>query len=278
MKVIGVDLVTHYQGGTTSVAYLLRIERTDGLVFGFTSASADTEEVGGLVYSASPGLDVTNVVTAVGLGVDNLELTAFHDETIFTTLDVLSSVWRNAEFLLSKYNWRASAAVSEALLAGVVGNVTIQQDKVVAELLGLQQFFQQTVVDLTSKTCRARFGDAKCTKDLAPLTFTAAVTTTNNQQSFTASALGQASDYFGNGELRWLTGDNAGLRAVVKSFASGVVTLMLPMFAAVQLGDTFDIVKGCRKRMEDCQANDNILNMQAEPQLPGIDALTKPPA
>ncbi len=44
----------------------------------------------------------------------------------------------------------------------------------------------------------------------------------------------------------------------------------------IQVGDTFDVIAGCRKRLtEDCKVKfNNVLNFQGEPHLPGIDRLT----
>ena len=57
-----------------------------------------------------------------------------------------------------------------------------------------------------------------------------------------------------------------------------LVTLVLAMPAAVQVGDTFSIVAGCRKRLEDCRDKfDNVLNFRGEPHRPGVDALTAAP-
>ena len=71
---------------------------------------------------------------------------------------------------------------------------------------------------------------------------------------FKDSALSQASDYFGEGEVEWLTGNNAGLFAKVKTHVNtsgAIFTLMQPMPATVQVGDTFTAIAGCRKRLLD---------------------------
>lgn len=279
MKSIPSALNAHYAGGTTSVSYLLLVTRTDGEVFAFTSAT-ESVTINGVEYLASPGLDVTSVVTSSGLAVDNLELSTINDGEVFVLGEVLSGIWNNAAFTISKYNARSSGDGVEVILTGTIGGVQVHEDKVVAELRGLQQALQQTVGSVTSKTCRYRLGDSRCTKDLTSFTHNATVTGVTSQQVFTASGLGQASDYFGAGQLDWLTGNNAGLSVLVKSFAAGVITLNLPMYMEVEVGDTFTIIAGCRKRLaEDCAAKfNNVLNFGGEPHLPGIDAMTKPPA
>lgn len=279
MKTVPVGLTSHYGGGTTSVAHLLHITRTDGEVFAFTSAGENVT-ISGVLYESAPGLDVNSIVTQSGLAVDNLELSTLNDGDVFILGEVLSGIWDNAAFIISKYNARNTADGVDVLMKGTIGGVRINDDKVVAELRGLQQSLQQTVGSVTSKTCRYRLGDSRCTKSLASFRHNATVTAVTSNQVFTASSLAQASDYFGAGEVEWLTGNNAGLSVLVKSFASGELTLNLPMFMAIQVGDTFRATAGCRKRLaEDCYTKfNNVLNFGGEPHLPGIDAITKPPA
>lgn len=271
-------LLTHYGNGTRTLAFLLYVLRTDGEVFGFTSADSSVI-IDGVLYDAAPGLDVTSLVISSGLSVDNLELSTLHDGEVFTDGDIRTGVWRNASFVISRYNYVSPTDGVEVLIAGTIGEVRLYQDKVVAELRGLQQYLQQTVGSLTTKTCRARLGDSRCTKDLTSFTVATTVSAVASNQVFTGTGLAQADDYFGAGELIWTGGDNIGLKAMVKQFASGVITLLLPAYYTVQVGDAFTIIAGCRKRLtEDCKTKfNNVLNFQGEPHLPGIDALTKPP-
>lgn len=269
-------LATHYDGRATTLGYLLKITRTDNEVFGWTSADAD-DVIDGVTYRAAPGLDVTSIEQTSGLSVDALELTTLDDGSTFTRAEILSGVWNNAAFVLAEYNFESPADGVNVLLAGTTGNVKLRTGSVVVELLGLQQYLQQPVGAVTSKTCRARLGDTKCTKSLAAFTHTASVTSVASNQVFTASSLGQAADYFGNGLLTWTSGPSAGLSALVRTFASGgVITLSLPMLLTVEVGHSFSIVAGCRKRLaEDCATKfNNVLNFQGEPHLPGIDQLT----
>lgn len=270
---------THVAGEATTLAYALKITRADAQVYGFTSHDV-TVPIDGVTYSATQGLLVSEIVTTAGLGVDNLELRTLDDGSLFTHEQVLGGLWNNAAFLCFRYNWAAPADGVENLIAGTIGNVQLLQGEVVAELRGLQQYLQQPVGAASSRTCRARLGDSRCTVALGPFTHNGTVTAVASRQGFTAAGLAQAADYFGEGEVTWLTGANAGLRMRVKAHAGGgVFTLALPMAADIQVGDTFTAVAGCRKRLtEDCKTKfNNVLNFVGEPHRPGIDALTATP-
>jgi len=275
MKTLPALLDTHYSGGTTTLADLLKITRTDGEVFAFTSAAEDVT-ISGQLYTSAQGLNISSIEVSAGFAVDNLELTTLDDGTVFTKAEVLAGVWRNADFVISRYNWKNPTDGVEVRMAGTVGEVNMHRGYITAELRGLQQYLQQPIGSVSSKTCRARLGDALCTKNLTSFTHTGTVTSAASNQIFTASAMAQAADYFAEGILTWTGGVNSGLIVKVKGFASGVFTLMLPMLQTITAGDTFSVVAGCQKRLTDCATKfNNVLNFQGEPHLPGIDEMTR---
>ncbi len=276
MKTLPSALASHMAGGTTTLADLLKITRNDAAVYAFTSASDDVE-ISGVTYLSAQGLDISSIEVSAGLAVDNLELTTLDDGTTFTQLDVLAGKWNNAAFVISRYNWASPSDGVEVRMVGTIGQVRLLNGRVVAELRGLQQALQQPMGSVTSKTCRARLGDALCTKNLTSFTFTGSVTTATSNQVFTDSTKAQAAEYFEDGILTWTSGPNAGLSAKVKTFAGSVFTLSLPMLSAVAIGHTFSVVAGCKKRLTDCSSKfSNVLNFQGEPHLPGLDKLTTP--
>ena len=279
MKSLPGALATHVALGTTTLAYGLRITRADAAVYAFTSA-AENVTLSSVVYQSAPGLDISSIAITAGAAVDNLELTTLDDASVFTRPDVLGGLWRNAAFVILRYNTASPTDGVETLMAGTLGEIHYLRNSLTVELRGLQQYLQQPLGSLSSKTCRARLGDTLCTEALGPWTHTATVTTATSNQIFTASSLAQAADYFTEGVLTWTGGLNVGLSQKVKAHdTGGVLTLSLSMFQTVQVGDTFSVIAGCRKRMaEDCITKfDNVLNFQGEPHLPGIDAVTKPP-
>jgi uncharacterized phage protein (TIGR02218 family) len=278
MKTIPSGLATHYALQANSLAQALRITRTDAQVFAFTSADRDVT-ISSVLYQSRPGLAVTSLSLSAGLNVDNLEITTLDDGSVFSQADVLQGRWRNADFVLFEYNWASPSDGINSLMAGTIGEVYLRRGMVVAELRGLQQYLQQPVGNVSTKNCRARLGDSLCTVNLAPFTFTGSVTAVASNQVFTDSTKAQAAEYFTDGSLTWTSGPNAGLKVKVKSFASSVFTLSLPMLQTVAIGHTFSVVAGCTKRFtEDCKNKfNNVLNFQGEPHRPTVDDITKSP-
>jgi uncharacterized phage protein (TIGR02218 family) len=281
MRVVPAGLEPLYDGTqTATLAWFMRVTRTDTTVYGFTSAQRDVE-IGGVDYLAGPGLEVANLVSTAGFAVDNTELTILADDTIITVPDILAGRWNNAAFVLFRASWADKSLGIDVHKAGTFGTVQPANGAFTVELRGLQQYLQQPIGAASTKTCRARLGDAKCRKDLTAFTVTGTLTSVTSQQVFADTGRSEADDYFGNGLLTWTGGDNIGITAQVKTYVQtgGVITLSVPAVAAVQVGDTYSLVAGCRKRVdEDCRDKfANILNFQGEPHRPTIDELTASP-
>lgn len=96
------------------------------------------------------------------------------------------------------------------------------------------------------------------------------VTSVSDFNAFSASGISIAADWFSEGRVTWLTGDNAGeSRRVRSDTGSGALVLHEPMLDAIQVGDTFEAMVGCRKRFEeDCVAKfDNAVHNMSFPFL-----------
>jgi uncharacterized phage protein (TIGR02218 family) len=285
LKTISAGLQTHYEGEALTTAEAIRITRTDGEVFAFTSHDVSVT-IDSVLYNAAQGLDVSGIAGTAGLSVDNLELRTLDDGSLFTRADVMGGRWQNAAFLIFRYNWANIGQGIEPLTAGIIGEVRLLKGQVVAELRGLQQYLQQPIGSVSTKTCRARFADFptqspgnRCGLTAASFTVTGSVTGVTSRQVF-ATNLTQADDWFAEGVLTWTSGDNDGLRTKVKAYANtgGLVTLLLPAVGPVEVGDTFSIIAGCRKRLADCRDKfDNVLNFQGEPHRVSVDRLIRPP-
>lgn len=115
---------------------------------------------------------------------------------------------------------------------------------------------------------------------IAALSVPGTVTSVTDQRSFAASGVTEAATFFEQGVVEWLTGNNAGLKREIKTHgASGAFGLTEPMPYAIQVGDTFQVSAGCRKRVnEDCRDKfDNIRNFRGEPHRPTLDTVLAGP-
>lgn len=105
--------------------------------------------------------------------------------------------------------------------------------------------------------------------------FVVASVTSRVSFGITVSDARAVTGWFNGGALVFETGDNDGKAFEIKTWASGggAVTLYLPVGFDIQVGDVGRIYPGCDKRLATCRDTfDNLINMRAEPYLPGRDA------
>ena len=268
-----------------TLVFGIRIVRRDATVFGFTEHSADqTVTVDGesTLLSAAPGFTVQGLVSAAGLGVDNTELSVIADDAALTRADILAGKWDGARVYIFRYNWKLPAAGLLPVKRGSFGNFTPQQGQFRVEFRDLRQALQQDTTWVIQEACRWRLGDLRCGVDLTPYTTEGEVASVTSAYEFaiTGSDIETETDHYGEGSLTWLTGSNAGTPAAkIKSHEYGVIVLSEAAVFEIAVGDTFEIVAGCRKRWEeDCKGKfDNILNFGGEKDKPTRDELAALP-
>jgi len=282
--------LTHYALGTTTMAHAIYIVREDGEEYGFTEHDV-TDTIDGQEYLAEdPGFSVSEIVIASGCDVGSMEITALNAGTYFTPADILHDKWRNARFVVFRYNHRQGPPIVDIdeCLGGTFGEVEMRDATLVIELHDLRRYLNHPVGSARSKTCRYRLGSTSmadgglCMKDISDppntVTFTVTHVGANPRLTFRASALAHAADWFGEGYVEFDAGDLIGVKRRVWSYeADGTFELALPTFLPVQVGDTGIAVVGCRKRRtEDCHTkHSNVLNFGGEPDARGVDTLTR---
>jgi uncharacterized phage protein (TIGR02218 family) len=176
---------------------------------------------------------------------------------------------------LTVADWRQADAEPIQLLAGEIGNVSINADGFSAELSGASSALQGPVCPATSPECRAQFGDKRCRIDLAGRTSVAHVVGIEGS----ALTLDVAVDErFVLGRLRYMSGANCGLTATVLAASGNIVELRELPRGEVQAGCRVELREGCDKRFETCVSRfANAENFRGEPHLPGNDLLTRYP-
>lgn len=280
-------LTAAYLLGTRKLSHAILIERSDGQSFAFTSAQTPAL-INGVKYESS-GLQLTDVVTTLDMSVGNLELSTIDDGSVFSRAEIFGKLWDNARFQIFEYSRLDPDGGKNAIVSGTFGEIALPRGMIVVELRDLMQYLQQPIGEVSSKNCRNRLGDERCGVDLGPFTETGTLTSVSSNQVFRDSARTEDEDWFGEGIFTFTSGNCAGFSQKVKTYnVDGTFTISLPMFSAVEVGDTYEVVAGCRKRHDRTLANpagvsdcmdkfNNVLNLRAEPHRPGIDEITSEP-
>lgn len=276
MKPMSPALRAHYAQGTTSLTRLWRITQRRGLVYGFAKMDVDVQ-FEGLTYRAAVGFTDRAQAASMGLDVTNSQIEGvLHFDTI-TEEDVRAGFWDGATVEEMEVNWADLSMGAAYFPTWTVGNISTGVVSLSVETRGLTQVLQQAIGELYQELCPAQFGDARCTKDLAPLVYVGSITGVANRRVLFDALAGQVDDYFGAGLIEMMDGPNAGVVKEILSYtaATGEIVLAEALPFNLTVGEMFRLTPGCRKRLqEDCRDKwHNVIWFRGTDRPPGPDAI-----
>jgi uncharacterized phage protein (TIGR02218 family) len=285
MKMLPPALQTHLNSGATTLAWCWRLTRNDGTRFGFTDHDRDLV-FDGTTFEAATGFTASEIKDALGLSVDNLEVTSALKSDRLSEDDLAASLYDDAAVEIWRVNW-ADTSQRVLMRSGSLGEVRRSGSAFTAEVRGLAHYLQQPKGRLYQSGCDADLGDARCGIDLDDPAFrgSGTVIAASSLRLFTATDLdAYDSGWFTRGLVAFTSGANAGRAQEVKRHtrAGTIATIELwqPMALPIGASDTFTITAGCDKQFATCQARfANAVNFRGFPHMPGPDyvlAVAKP--
>lgn len=261
-------------GELTSLALCWRIERSDGAGLGLTSHDAPVT-ADGVTFVPSPGILPAAVTRSLGVKPSSAEVEGSLSSDAIGERDLALGRWNGAGVRLSAVDWLEPDASAIQLVAGELGEVSVEGDSFSAELRGAAARLDSPVGPATSPECRARFGDKYCRVDLAGRSIRAAVVSADGADLFLDRAVGEA---FLFGRLRFVSGENSGLTTTVLAVSGDIVRVRDLPRGTVLPDCRVELREGCDKRFVTCSGRfDNAVNFRGEPHLPGNDLLTRYP-
>lgn len=283
MRTLPDGLQAHLDSGATTLARCWRLTRGDGLVLGFTDHDRNLE-FDGTLFRVAAGFEASEMASALGLGVDNLEVAGALSSDHLNEDALAAGLFDNAVVEIFVVNW-AEVAQRVLVRSGNLGEVTRADTAFRAEIRGVAHELNQPQGRHYQFICDADLGDARCGVDLENPIYKASgtVDATGDARSFQAFGLEAfASDWFTRGTVTWTSGLNVGRRMEVKahrlSGALALIDLWQPMSQPIAAGDTFDIRAGCDKQLATCRDKfANIENFRGFPHMPGNDFVVSYP-
>ena len=235
-----------------SPIYLTRHVR-DLVMGGHTYLSASGYDFTG--YSASANLapamvDVEGIAGLAGIGFD----------------EITSGLFDNARCYLFATTWNNPVEDEEQIVASILGKTTLMDQRYRIEEMALIDALNQSSGGTYTAACPKKFGGqeyAGCKVSLPLITVTGALTSVTSRSIVLISALAEAADYFAYGTLQLTSGANAGLKPieVKRHEADGTIEVFEPFYYLPVAGDTYTLIPGCRKRLEDCRDKwSNVIN------------------
>ncbi|HEY1245769.1 MAG TPA: DUF2163 domain-containing protein [Hyphomicrobiaceae bacterium] len=277
MKLLPPALQAHLDTGTTTLAWCWRVARNDGTRLGFTDHDRDLA-FDGTVFEAATGFTASEIKDALGLSVDNLEVSSALKSDRLGEDDLAAGLYDDAAVEIWRVNW-ADTEQRVLMRSGSLGEVRRSGAAFTAEVRGLAHYLQQPKGHLYQSGCDADLGDARCGIDLANPAFrgTGTVLAAASPRLFAASGLAAfTAGWFTRGLVTFTSGANAGRAQEVKrhtlSGNDASIELWQPMASAIAPGDTFTATAGCDKQFATCKARfANAANFRGFPHMPGPD-------
>lgn len=287
-------LATHMALEVTTLAWLVKVARDDGLTLGFTTfdRQLDYDDGGGEVeYQPSDGISVTAVDSEVGTGVDNMDVIGVLSDDRITEADLDAGLWDGASVTVYCVNWAnlANGALTE--FKGFIGEIEQGTVSFKCEVRGLSHMLRQVTGWETSKNCIVRrLGNAQCKVNLGGTTVGGVLIRANvdaagdfaaGSTELTLGPHSAPTGHYSHGIIKMIDGPNAGLEREIKAhtLTGGNVcelTLRTPFPFAVSVGETALLEAGCDRTWATCGAKfANKNNFHGQAQLLGNDKLLK---
>jgi len=276
MKAISTGLSTHLDGEVTTLCSCWKVIRLDGEVFAFTDHDQDLT-IDSLLYESQHGYNRTAIESNSDFSVDNLDVTGFLDSEKITDEELRAGLFDRATVEIFFVNWKDLSQGILKVRKGWFGEVTLGQNGLfTTEVRGLSQALGHNFIELFTPECKTDFCSPLCKLNIADYEQPATITATNSNDTFRldAGVIVPAQGFIG-GTVRFTSGDNTGnvLEIIDYDDATKEVAMFTPFPYSPEIGDTVVIASGCDKRRDTCVTYGNVVNMRAEPDVPGQDEL-----
>ncbi|MDE2383077.1 MAG: DUF2163 domain-containing protein [Alphaproteobacteria bacterium] len=274
MKTLPPGLSAHLQSGLTTLCYCWRLTLASGEKLGFTDHDRALQ-FDGTSFEAQAGFTASEIESALGLSVDNLEATGALSSTQLSDTRLKAGDFDNAQIEIWSVNWQD---VSQRVLErkGHLGEVTYGQGAFKAEVRGLAHLLNQVKGRLYHYGCDAGFADARCGVAAASFTVPATVTAVAEASLSVSGLAGFADDWFTRGQVIFQSVANIGRTLAVKRHRSGISSARFDLWAAPKFtitpGESLNVIAGCDKQLSTCRDRfGNAVNFRGFPHMPGND-------
>ena len=167
-KTVPSGLATHLATGRTTLTTIWEITRTDGVVVRLTELDTDLS-VGGQTFTSAFGYTRSALSNRAGLSTEDIEIEGILNSSFIDRDDVLAGLYNGATLVISVVNFEAPADGASILKRGRLGRINTRPDgRFVAELVSLRSLLEQSIIEVSTPTCRAQLGDARCRVPINP--------------------------------------------------------------------------------------------------------------
>lgn len=254
-------LIENLSGDEVTRCFLIEMNSPVLDIVRLTNFDADLL-VGANTFSKSSGFNVTR--STVKNGGDpaalDIEIPLSDDGPVYAD-HVRRGAWRGATAVV----WICDPndpSDREIVIQGFVG-LTEFTDRLKGrfEIVTLADALKDIILPTLQPKCELVYCGDRCGVVEATFTKNATVTAVTNRRKFTATITSPGSLDFNHGKVTWLTGDNAGGKEWIRKWTSGtsLIEMVRDFPFDIQIGDTLQILDGCKQTRADCLAHDNLI-------------------
>lgn len=256
-------------------AWCLRIVCENGITIRLTDYPFDLTMSNSQIYRTDSGYSPSSLSEVSTLAPSAFDLEGIVGNGGITRDQIAGRIFDGAKIFLFRVDYLNPVEDYEECGCGWLGKTELIDGKYRIEMMSLSDALNEGVSVTCTPLCRHAFGStgyAECGIALGPLTVTGTLTHVGSAAVVRDSTRGEAEDWFGAGTLRMTSGPNVGMRPVeIKSYAAdGTISLQEPLYYLPSVGQTYEMIPGCRKRRtEDCKIKwNNVLNHGGFPDTP----------
>ncbi|WP_166416354.1 DUF2163 domain-containing protein [Cochlodiniinecator piscidefendens] len=274
----------HLLSGITTTCLCWALERTDGILLGFTDHDVDLA-FDDVVFKANTGLTAKALEQMSGLAVDNTEAVGGLSSAAVSEADIQAGRYDNAAVRAWIVNW-ADTSQRQLQFNGTLGEVRRGGGAFTAELRGLSEALNHAQGFVYQAPCSAVLGDGRCkfAFDVPGYAADLDVETVENARIFRFENLaGFDERWFEGGKFIVKSGEANGLVGLIKNDrtvdGTRVIELWQSIAAPIASGDQIRMEAGCDKSVTTCRLKfNNFLNFRGFPHIPGEDWLMSYPS
>lgn len=257
--------------------YCVRIEpANDAPIVRLAGYPVDLPMSNGEVYLTESGYEFSGLDSTSTFASSSIDLSGILQQGAISRTDLASGVYDNARVYLFATSWANPIEDEEPLGLMFFGAAQFDElrDSYSVQLMGAIDVLSQSVGRTYTASCQWTLFDQRLGGDLLPAhksrctgpraapdgpviadyLVTGTITSVTDQYMFADSSRVEAAGWFDFGEIRFTTGNNAGLAPIrVKAFtAGGVMLLQDAMFYLPEVGDEYELIPGCNKTGSQC--------------------------
>lgn len=226
-------------------------------------------------YLSTNGYQFSGYNAEAGFSPSSIDLEGIAGAAGISRAQIGSGLFDGARCYAFATTWSNPVEDQEPIVAGIFGQASLMDNRYTINGMSLVDALNQSVGDIYTPSCPKVFCGQEfggCKANLAANTVTGTLTAVASGSIFTDSSRLEAADTFGAGTIQFTSGPNAGFKPQeIKSFSGGVIEVFEPFYYLPAVGNTYSMVRGCRKTIAACQARvggSNIVNFGGFPWIP----------